>query len=294
MHCWKIRIKTEKIHFKIDEEETSMRGMRCLFVSLVALFLVASAAYGGEIRIDGSTTVLPIAQKLAEAFMKEYPGVTISVSGGGSGNGIKALIDGTTNIATSSRFMKDEEVKLAMEKGVYPVPFAIAYDCIVPVVHPENPLKDISLAQLKAVYMGEIKTWKDLGGPDKEIVVISRDTSSGTYEVWEEKVMKKEKVYAGALLQASSGAVAQSVSQNKYAIGYLGIGYVDKNVKALTVDGIPGNEETALSGKFPVSRALFMFTRGWPSGNVLSFVNYALSPHKGQKFVREAGFVPLY
>lgn len=271
-----------------------MRGMRCLFVSLVALFLVASAAYGGEIRIDGSTTVLPIAQKLAEAFMKEYPGVTISVSGGGSGNGIKALIDGTTNIATSSRFMKDEEVKLAMEKGVYPVPFAIAYDCIVPVVHPENPLKDISLAQLKAVYMGEIKTWKDLGGPDKEIVVISRDTSSGTYEVWEEKVMKKERVYAGALLQASSGAVAQSVSKNKYAIGYLGIGYVDKNVKALTVDGIPGNEETALSGKFPVSRALFIFTRGWPSGNVLSFVNYALSPHKGQKFVREAGFVPLY
>jgi phosphate transport system substrate-binding protein len=257
-------------------------------------FLIAGQASAGSIRMDGSTTVLPIAQKLVEAYMKEHPDVNISVSGGGSGNGIKALIDGTTNIANSSRFLKDEEVKLAFQKGVYPVPFAIAYDCIVPVVHPDNPITDVSMAQLKAIYMGEIKNWKEVGGPDKEIVVVSRDTSSGTYEVWEEKVMKKERVYAGALLQASSGAVAQTVAKNKHALGYLGIGYIDKSVKALPVNGIPGNEETALSGKFPVSRALFMFTSGWPSSDVLSFINYVLNPQKGQKFVREAGFVPLY
>ena len=257
-------------------------------------FLMSGVANAGSIRMDGSTTVLPIAQKVVEAFMKEHPEVNISVSGGGSGNGIKALIDGTTNIANSSRFLKDEEVKLALERGVYPVPFAVAYDCIVPVVHPENPAKDLTMAQLKAIYMGEIKNWKEVGGSDKEIVVVSRDTSSGTYEVWEEKVMKKERVYAGALLQASSGAVAQTVSKNKYAIGYLGIGYVDKSVKALTVNGVPGNEETALSGKFPVSRALFMFTKGWPSGDVLNFINYVINPQKGQKFIREAGFVPLY
>ena len=256
--------------------------------------LAAGAADAGSIRMDGSTTVLPIAQKVVEAFMKENPGVNINVSGGGSGNGIKALIDGTTNIANSSRFLKEEEVKLALERGVYPVPFAVAYDCIVPVVHPENPAKDLTMAQLKAIYMGEIKNWKEVGGADKEVVVVSRDTSSGTYEVWEEKVMKKERVYAGALLQASSGAVAQAVSKNTYAIGYLGIGYVDKSVKALTVNGVPGNEETALSGKFPISRALFMFTKGWPSGEVLDFINYILNPQKGQKFVREAGFVPLY
>ena len=256
--------------------------------------LMSGVADAGSIRMDGSTTVLPIAQKVVEAFMKEHPDVNISVSGGGSGNGIKALIDGTTDIANSSRFMKDEEVKLAFEKGIYPVPFAVAYDCIVPVVHPENPAKDLTMAQLKAIYMGEIKNWKEVGGLDKEIVVVSRDTSSGTYEVWEEKVMKKERVYAGALLQASSGAVAQTVSKNKYAIGYLGIGYVDKSVKALTVNGIPGNEETTLSGKFPVSRALFMFTKGWPSGDILSFINYILNPQKGQKFVQGAGFVPLY
>jgi phosphate transport system substrate-binding protein len=124
--------------------------------------------------------------------------------------------------------------------------------------------------------------------------VISRDTSSGTYEVWEEKVMKKERVYPGALLQASSGAIAQAISKNKNAIGYLGIGYVDKSVKALTVNGITGNAETTLNGTFPISRPLFMFTRGWPTGDALNFINYVLNPQKGQKFVKEAGFVPLF
>jgi phosphate transport system substrate-binding protein len=271
-----------------------MKSKRWVLPITLLAFLITGVASAGSIQMDGSTTVLPIAQKLVEAYMKEHPDVNISVSGGGSGNGIKALIDGTANIANSSRFLKDEEVKLAFEKGVYPVPFAIAYDCIVPAIHPENLLTDISLAQLKAIYMGEIKNWKEVGGPDKEIVVVSRDTSSGTYEVWEEKVMKKERVYAGALLQASNGAVAQTVSKNKNAIGYLGIGYIDKSVKALTINGIPGNEETALSGKFPVSRALFMFTKGWPTGDILNLINYVLNPQKGQKFVRDAGFVPLY
>lgn len=263
-------------------------------LALIAVFATTGLAAAGNIAINGSTTVLPISQKIVEVYMKENPGVNISLSGGGSGNGIKALLDGTTDIANSSRFIKDEEVKLAVEKGMYPVPFAIAYDCIVPVVHPSNPVKDITPAQLKAIYMGEIKNWKDLGGPSGEIVVISRDTSSGTYEVWEEKIMKKERVYPGALLQASNGAVSQAVSKNKNAIGYLGIGYVDKNVKALTINGIEGTEKTALDGSFPVSRALYMFTRGWPTGDVLNFVNYCLNPQKGQKYVREAGFVPLY
>ncbi|MCE5243537.1 MAG: phosphate ABC transporter substrate-binding protein [Syntrophobacteraceae bacterium] len=263
-------------------------------VFVLCAFTGSGWAFADTIKVDGSTTVLPIAQKVTEAYMKESPSVNITVSGGGSGNGIKALIDGTTDVATSSRFLKPEEIKLAMEKGVYPVPFAVAYDCIVPVVHPGNPVSDLSISQLKAIYMGEIKNWKDVGGPNLQIVVISRDTSSGTYEVWEEKVMKMDRVYAGALLQASNGAVLQAVSKNKFAIGYLGIGYVDKSVKPLTVNGIQGNAETALSGSYPVSRALFMFTRGWPEGNTLSFVNFMLNPGKGQKYVREAGFVPLY
>ena len=152
--------------------------------SVITFFLVlcltASFAYAGNIVIKGSTTVLPIAQKVAEAYMKQNPDVKISISGGGSGNGIKALIDGSTDIADSSRFIKEKEVKQAVGKGRYPVPFAVAYDCIVPVVHPENSIMNITMQQLKAIYKGEIKNWKEIGGPDRPVVVISRDTSSSS------------------------------------------------------------------------------------------------------------------
>jgi len=260
----------------------------------VTLLLGAGSIQAGNLVIQGSTTVLPIAQKVAEAYMKVNPKVKISISGGGSGEGIKALIDGTTDIADSSRFIKNEEVKLAVEKGAYPVPFAIAYDCIVPIVHPSNPVKNLTMDQLRAIYMGTIKNWKEVGGPALQIVVVSRDTSSGTYEVWEQKVMKKERVYAGALLQASNGAIVQAVSKNRYAIGYIGLGYINTSVKPLTVNGIKGSERTTLDGTYPISRALYMFTRGWPTGDTLNFINFVLNPQKGQRYVKEAGFVPLY
>jgi phosphate transport system substrate-binding protein len=269
--------------------------IRPIFASLALISLfVAAPAFAGKIVIKGSTTVLPIAQKAAEAYMKQNPDVSISVSGGGSGNGIKALIDGSTDIADSSRFIKSKEVNLAVEKGRYPVPFAVAYDCIVPVVHPSNTVMNLSLAQLKDIYMGKIKNWKELGGPDRPVVVISRDTSSGTYEVWSEKVMEKERVFPGALLQASNGAIVQAVSKNNNAIGYVGIGYLDKSVKALLVNRIAGSEETTLNGTYPISRALYMFTQGWPKGDTLNFINFVMHPEKGQKLVKDAGFVPLY
>jgi phosphate transport system substrate-binding protein len=226
--------------------------------------------------------------------MKLNPDIKMTISGGGSGNGIKALIDGTTDIADSSRFIKSKEVALAVKNGRYPVPFAVAYDCIVPVVHPSNKVKDISLEQLKLIYQGKIKNWKELGGVDKKIVVVSRDTSSGTYEVWAKKVMKKTRVYPGALVQASNGSIVQVVSNNKYAIGYIGIGYLDETTKPLTVNGIVGSVSTTLDGTFPISRPLFMFTSGWPTGDTLNFINFVLHPEKGQKLVKESGFVPLF
>jgi phosphate transport system substrate-binding protein len=265
-----------------------------ILIIAATVCLTAHLGWAGTIVIKGSTTVLPIAQKVAEVYMKANPDVRISISGGGSGNGMKAIIDGSTDIADSSRFIKDKEVKLAVEKGRYPVPFAVAYDCIVPVVHPSNSITDITLDQLEAIYKGEIKNWKDVGGPDREIVVVSRDTSSGTYEVWHEKVMKKERVYPGALLQASNGAVVQAVSKNKNAIGYIGLGYVDASVKALAANGITGSPETTLNGTYPVSRPLYMFTAGWPKGDTLNFINFVIHPQKGQKYVAEAGYVPLY
>ena len=265
-----------------------------IFVLVMSLLLPMNLVFAGNVVIKGSTTVLPIAQKVGEAYMKEHPGVKISISGGGSGNGIKALIDGSTDIADSSRFIKSKEVKLAVEKGRYPVPFAVAYDCIVPVVHPSNSVMNITMDQLKGIYQGKIKNWKEIGGPDMPIVVISRDTSSGTYEVWHEKALKKERVFPGALLQASNGAVVQAVSKNKNAIGYIGLGYMDSSVKPLLVDRVKGSAETTLNGSFPISRALYMFTPGWPKGDTLNFINYVIHPEKGQKYISEIGFVPLY
>lgn len=260
----------------------------------LVLCMTASPVQAGNVEIKGSTTVLPIAQKVAEAYMKEHPDVKITISGGGSGNGIKALIDGSTDIADSSRFIKDKEVKLAVENGRYPVPFAVAYDCIVPVVHPSNSVENITMEQLKDIYMGKVRNWKEIGGPDRPVVVISRDTSSGTYEVWHTKVLKKERVFPGALLQASNGAVVQAVSNNKNAIGYIGLGYVENSVKGLTVNDVRGSEESTLNGTFPISRPLFMFTSGWPEGDTLNFINYVIHPQKGQEYVSEIGFVPLY
>jgi len=224
--------------------------------------------------------------------MKEHPDIAISISGGGSGNGIKALIDKTTDIANSSRAIKKEEIEQAKAKGSNPVEFIVAFDCIVPVVHPSNPLKNLTLDQLKAMYKGEIRNWKELGGSDKPVVIISRDTSSGTYEVWEEKVMKKERVFPGALLQASNGAIVQAVSNNPNAVGYIGLGYMENSVKMLTANGITGSKETTLNKTYPISRPLYMYTPVQPSGDVKKFMDYMISK-KGQKLVEEEGFIPL-
>jgi phosphate transport system substrate-binding protein len=272
-----------------------MKKLFSTIASIVAgVALCATAATAGNLVIKGSTTVLPISQLAVEAYMKAHPDVNISLSGGGSSNGIKAIIDGSTDIANASRFIKDKEVALANEKGVYPVPFAVAYDSIIPVVHPSNNLGAITLDQLKDIYMGKITNFKEIGGPDLKIVICSRDTSSGTYETWEGKVMNKERVTPRAQVMASNGAIVQAVSNNKHAIGYIGIGYLNDAVKPMKVDGVEGTKETTLNGTFPISRPLFMFTNGWPTGDTLNFVNYMLNPETGQKHVEKSGYVPLY
>jgi phosphate transport system substrate-binding protein len=243
--------------------------------------------------IKGSTTVLPVAQAAAEVYMGSHPGVNISISGGGSGNGIKALIDRSTDIANASRFIKGKEIKMAMEKGVFPVPHRIAIDAIVPIVHPENPVTDLTIEQMSLIYQGKIRNWKEVGGKDMTIVVVSRDTSSGTYEVWAEKVLHKARVTPRAQMQASNGAVVQTVSKNKYAIGYIGLGYMNKSVKPLKVNSIKATVANSLSGTYPIARPLFMFTDGWPKGAVADFINFVLSS-KGQEIAKKEGYIPLY
>ena len=259
---------------------------------IVAALLTGCSRDGGKkVVIKGSTTVLPITQKTAEAFRKTDR-ISITIEGSGSGNGIKALIDGTCDIANSSREMKPEELKGAADKGKAVKEIVLAYDMIVPVVHPSSVVKNISMAQLKAVYDGSITNWKQLGGRDENIIVISRDTSSGTYEIWHEKVMKKTDVKKDALLQASNGAIVSAVSGNPKAIGYVGFGYIDSSVKALTVDKVETTIENGKSGKFPISRKLYMYVDEKKlSADAQKYIDFVLSTD-GQKLVKEAGFIP--
>lgn len=268
---------------------------RIALASLLALacLLPAQSKAADEIVVNGSTTVLPIMQKVSESYMAANPNVQIALSGGGSGNGIKALLDGLADVAMSSRDIKASEKELAAKKGVTPVRTAVAIDALVPVVNPKNAVTALSLEQLKDIYTGKIANWKEVGGADASIVVISRDTSSGTYETWEEMVMKKAKVMPRALLQASNGAVEQAVAKNPNAIGYVGLGYLAPSLKGLRLGDVAASAETALSGEWPLSRELYVFTNGEPSGAAGALITYLLDPAKGQKAVKEVGFVPL-
>lgn len=268
------------------------------FKAALLVMVVAALAMTGcsrqepqKVVIKGSTTVLPIAQKAQEAFLAIHEDVTISLQGTGSGDGIKSIIEGTCDIANASRAMKDKEVEAAKAAGLNIKEVTVAYDMIVPVVHPSNPINEITTDQLKAIYMGEIKNWSELGGADAEIVVISRDTSSGTYEVWESKVMNKENVTADALLQASNGAVANAVSQNDKAIGYVGVGFLSDSVKGLTTNGVAPDKKNV--SQFPISRPLFMYVNeDKMSDAAKAYIDFVLSA-EGQKLAEEAGYVSL-
>jgi phosphate transport system substrate-binding protein len=259
---------------------------------LICLLAGVGTALAENIVIKGSTTVLPIAQAALEAYMKANPGTKISLSGGGSGEGIKAVIDSSTDIATSSREIKESEIALAKSKGVNPTATVVAIDAIVPVVHPSNKVKNLTIDQLSQIYQGKITNWKEVGGEDLQIVVLSRDSSSGTFESWAELVLNKTKVTPRAQLQASNGAIVQTVSKNKYALGYIGLGYLDKSTKALTVGGVPASAKTAISKEYPISRPLYLYTNGEPKGESAKFIRFVLSP-AGQKIVAKEGFVPL-
>lgn len=265
---------------------------KIVWLMAACLLVMVSTGVSGELVIKGSTTVLPIAQKAAEAFMAQNPDVKISLSGGGSGNGIKAIIDGTAQIGTASRFIKSKEISLASSKGVYPVPFRVALDAIVPVVNPKNTIENITLEQLRAIYKGKIKDWKEIGGTPGKIVVISRDSSSGTFGVWKDLVMKKDRVIPRALTVPSNGGIVQAVAKTPGAVGYVGLGYLTKDVKAIKVGGIVGTEENTLNGSFPIARGLFIFTKGWPTGDTMAFISFLLSK-KGQELVKEAGSIPV-
>lgn len=270
-------------------------------LAMVAMFAVGAQAES-KIVMDGSTTVGPIAKAFAEYYMAKNPGVNITVSESGSGNGAKGIINGTCDIGNMSRFMKDTEFKAAAEKGVMPVAHVVALDGLPIIVHPSNPVSDLTVEQIRDIYTGKITNWKDVGGPDKDIVLISRDTNSGTYETFYKLVMThkvngekvKEKITDKAEYVGSNGAVRSRVQKTPNAIGYAGIGFLDDTIKAVKVNGIMPSSETVKTGVYPIARPLFMFTNGYPKmgTEVYKFVTMYLS-EAGQELIEEIGFIPV-
>jgi phosphate transport system substrate-binding protein len=275
-----------------------MKQIKAYSATALIAALILTLAHGcakresGTITATGSTTVLPIAQKAAEDFMALHEDVNISVNGGGSGVGIAAIIDGTTDIADASRSIKEEEVETCKSKGINPVGTVIARDGIAVIVHTSNPINNITTEQLKHIYTGKISNWKELGGEDKKIVVASRDVASGTFELFKSKILEGEKTREDALMLASNKAIATTVKDAPGAIGYVGLGYLSDDIKALTVEGVLPTRETVLNGDYKISRPLYMYTNGDPEGLAKDFIDFLLSP-EGQKIVEEVGFVSL-
>ncbi|OGR62200.1 MAG: phosphate ABC transporter substrate-binding protein [Elusimicrobia bacterium GWB2_63_16] len=261
-------------------------------ITIVMLLGLAAQASAGKIVMEGSTTVLPIAQKAAEVFMKNNPDEEIVVRGGGSGVGIASMIDGTCDIADASRAIKPAELEKASKKGRDLKAHIIAMDGISHIVHPSNATTGLTREQIRLIYTSRVKNWKEIGGPDLKIVVISRDSASGTFEAFSELVLDKKKVRPDAIMQASNQGIASIVARTPGAIGYVGLGYVTDAVKAIAVDGVMPDKNSVLRNKYAISRPLFMYTVGVPQGTVKKFIDFLKGP-EGQKIVGEEGFVPL-
>ena len=264
-------------------------------------------AISGSFNIIGSNTVTPLTSVWAEEFMKMHPKVNIAVSGPGSGAGIAALINGTTNICQASRTIKTTEIEQARTNGVEPYEIQVATDALSVVVNPDNPVSDLTITQLSGIYTGQITNWKEVGGNDMQIVAIARDTNSGTHVFFKEHVVQmqglptedKSLEYGGSVLMLPSTEEGVSqVAANLNAIFYPGLGYMTDAVKALgikkTADmaAVKPSLDTALDGTYPIARPLLYYTNGAPEGIVKAFIDYCLSP-EGQEKVIEVGYVPL-
>lgn len=272
--------------------------MKKIISMALALYTVSVFAQPVSFKIKGSDTVLPLTQKEAEVYMKKNQGSSIMVTGGGSGVGISALLTGTTDIAQASRSLKlDEKMKLN-DSGKAFVETIIAYDALAVIVNPANKVSKLTREQLEGIFTGKIKNWKEVGGDDMTIVVYSRETSSGTYEFFKEHVLNKKNYASSALLMPATGAIVQSVSQTKGAIGYIGLAYIEKTVKPLEVSFDKGKTftapsvETAKSKQYPITRPLFYYYLKTTESKINPYVKFVLSP-EGQAIVLKEGYVPL-
>lgn len=253
------------------------------------------------VTIKGSDTMVHLASTWAEEYMKENGQVEISVTGGGSGTGIAALINGTTDICAASRKIKKKEIDLATKNNVVPMEHIVSMDGIAVIVHPDNPVRELTMGQISDIFTGAVTNWSEVGGNDQPILVFSRESSSGTFVFFQEHVMNKKDYTSRARLLPGTSALVQSVSADAGAIGYVGLGFAEEaagkvaviNVKATDESpAVAPSEETVVNGSYPIARPLFLYTNGEPQGAVKQFIEYTLSP-AGQKIVRETGYVPI-
>ena len=297
--CAEMR-KPRKIETLFISARPAMNRTCFIFISstISVLLLLSATAFAQketkEIRIDGSTTVGPIVDAFVEHYAKESPELKFSVKKTGSGDGAAALIEGRCEIASMSRFMKQEEFKKMVDAGKMPVPFTICMDGVCLIVHPSNPVKELTKEQTRKIYTGKITNWKEVGGPNLPIVTISRDSSSGTYEVFHQLVLDSEPLAANVEYANSNPQVFTRVSTTPGAIGYVGLGFMKTGAKGLRYEGVMPSKTTIVNGKYKIARPLFLFTNGYPEpGSPLyNFCNFFLS-EKGQEIITSKGFVPL-
>ncbi len=270
---------------------------KLLFVFGVLAISAGMVIGESTITIKGSDTLVRLGQRWAEAYMKHNPGSVIQVSGGGSGTGIAALINGTTDICEASRDMKEKEHRLAERNGVEPFRVSVALDGIAVFLHESNPLNDLSIAQLKGIYTGAITNWEEVGGKDEMIILYSRENNSGTYVFFKEHVLDQEDYADRTQTLPGTAAVVNAVSKDKAGIGYGGLAWAAGvkfcGVKADdTTAAVLPTAETVSDGSYPISRELYWFFNGKPEGEMKKLLNWCLS-EEGQKLAEEVGYVPL-
>jgi phosphate transport system substrate-binding protein len=283
----------------------------CMFkkaLGVFLLFMFATSAFAAKdknsIQIKGSDTMVNLGQAWAEKYMEQDSINFIAVTGGGSGVGLSSLMSGTCDIAMSSRNIKEKEVALAKQKGINPNEIKVALDGLAVVVSPKNSVSKLTMDQLAAIFTGKITNWKELGGKDEKIVLLSREVNSGTHVYFKEHVLRKndpnsrEEFAPGALMLSSSQAIADEIAGNSAAIGYYGMGYISNKQKPVSIAKDEKSEyeaptiENVISGKYPISRPLFFYTNGVPEGLVKKFIDFTLSK-EGQDIVLATDFVPV-
>lgn len=283
------------------------------FATLLLLTLLACGGTEGAsspegaaayIENKGSDTIVNLALAWAEFYQGAHPEVRISVTGGGSGTGLAALVNGTVDIANASRRIKEEELQEARDNGIEPIEFTIARDAIAIIVNPDNPVSQLTLQQISDIYSGKFTNWKEVGGEDRPIVRLSRETNSGTHVYFLETVLrlgsKEDKTLFSmdTLLLPSSEVIINEVRQNVNAIGYDGLGYVPDDLKIIAVAEAEGGPyvlpmiSTVDDKSYPIARDLFMYTAGEPVGALKAYIEWILSP-EAQLIVAELGFVPI-